>query len=140
MFLQLCWRFQYHYKCDKSLKSAYCGLLRFKYQSSLIPKADWCLGLMIKSIIIRSGRYRLKLNKKKNSSIIYCRIFLNYVLQGGEFVKDVYQCFYFFLISKKIILKKHKRTKTTQRIQRGEQKEKKEKKRKKRKHKKNNKD
>ena len=30
----------------------------------------------------------------------------------------------FFLISKKIILKKHKRTKTTQRIQRGEQKEK----------------
>ena len=31
----------------------------------------------------------------------------------------------FFLISKKIILKKHKRTKTTQRIQRGEQKRKK---------------
>ena len=30
----------------------------------------------------------------------------------------------FFLISKKIILKRHKRTKTTQRIQRGEQKEK----------------
>ena len=39
--------------------------------------------------------------------------------------------FFFFLISKKIILKNHKRTKTTQRIQRGEQKEKKEKKRKK---------
>ena len=33
--------------------------------------------------------------------------------------------FFFFLISKKIILKNHKRTKTTQRIQRGEQKEKK---------------
>ena len=63
--LQLCWRFQYHYKCDKSLKSAYCGLLRFKHQSPPIPKADWCLGLMIKSIIIRSGRYRLKLKKKK---------------------------------------------------------------------------
>ena len=31
----------------------------------------------------------------------------------------------FFFISKKIILKKHKRTKTTQRIQRGEQKRKK---------------
>ena len=38
---------------------------------------------------------------------------------------------FFFLISKKIILKKHKKTKTTQRIQRGEQKRKKEKKRKK---------
>ena len=35
-----------------------------------------------------------------------------------------------FLISKKIILKKHKRTKTTQRIQRGEQKRKRKEKRK----------
>ena len=51
---------------------------------------------------------------------------------------DVY--IIFFLISKKIILKKHKKTKTTQRIQRGEQKRKKEKKRKKQEHKETNKD
>ena len=38
--------------------------------------------------------------------------------------------FFFFLISKKIILKKLKRAKTTQRIQRGEQKGKREEKRK----------
>ena len=41
----------------------------------------------------------------------------------------------FFLISKKIILKKQKRTKTTQRIQRGEQKRKKKRKEKNRKQK-----
>ena len=77
MFLQLCWRFQYHYKCDKSLKSAYCGLLRFKYQFPPIPKADWCLGLMIKSIIIRSGRYRLKLKKKKKIQVLFTVAFFS---------------------------------------------------------------
>ena len=42
----------------------------FGVQFALIPKADWCLGLIIKSII-KSGRYRLKLSlKKKTRNIV----------------------------------------------------------------------
>ena len=46
----------------------------------------------------------------------------------------------FFLISKKIILKNHKKTKTTHRVQRGEQKRKKKRKEEKQEHKETNKD
>ena len=39
-------------------------------QFSLIPKADWCLGLIIKSII-KNGRHRLKLFlRKKTRNIV----------------------------------------------------------------------
>ena len=47
---------------------------------------------------------------------------------------------FFFLISKKIILKNHKKTKTAHRVQRGEQKRKKKRKEKKQEHKETNKD
>ena len=47
---------------------------------------------------------------------------------------------FFFLISKKIILKNHKKTKPAHRVQRGEQKRKKKRKEKKQEHKETNKD
>ena len=58
------------------------------------------------------------------SSIIPIKIFLpkNKHLRGKS--KNTLEQKIFFLISKKIILKKLKRAKKTQRIQRGEQKEK----------------
>ena len=50
------------------------------------------------------------------------------------------KCVFFFLISKKIILKNHKKTKTAHRVQRGEQKRKKKRKEEKQEHKETNKD